>query len=111
MKHCEKCNIEYADNLMFCSTCGTELKVKVFEVKESNANTRNKKEDAKYFTIGCIIPIIMAIVGFILLVSSCNSDTTKPKELKDYTNKEMNQFLEWRDKEQQKKHDNELFFK
>jgi uncharacterized membrane protein YvbJ len=76
--------------------------------KQIVANKINKTAGSIFSIIGCLGLIIV----FIVIVVSCNSiSNNSHKDFKDITNKEMDDFLKWDQKEQQKKHDNEKFFK
>lgn len=58
-----------------------------------------------------VIITVIGLLAFYLFISLfgmfCSSE---PKRFEDITNREMEQFLEWKEKERQRERDDQLFF-
>lgn len=124
MLFCTKCGSELSEDSLFCSKCGTEINAVQKAVQSSQKKNETPitpispqeqrakdikqiKSDAKPI-LGCFGLIIV----FFILLGACGAfNSPEPKRLEDYTNKEMKDFLKWKIKEDQKKQDNEPFFK
>ncbi|QOS80160.1 zinc-ribbon domain-containing protein [Paenibacillus sp. JNUCC31] len=124
MLFCTKCGSDLSEDSLFCNKCGTEINAiqKVVQSSQVNdetqvitltpeeqraQNIKQIKSDAKPI-LGCFGLIIV----FFILLGACGAfNKSEPKRLEDYTNKEMNDFLKWKLKEDQKQRDNEPFFK
>lgn len=124
---CPKCGNEINESDIFCSKCGHQIN------KESTKGDSNEElitnvetertpqiqtsptnnNNTWWGCLGCLGVIVL----FILLISSCSLssdsdsdpsyyDTGDPN---DMTNKEMGDFLEWKDKQDQKEWENQQF--
>lgn len=95
MKKCEKCGTENADEIMYCTTCGTQLKIAAeptiapapttsFAPTPAPAPASAKKMDGK--TIGLIaaaaVGLIVGIVGIVLAITAGNKkpETSTPTQ-------------------------------
>jgi len=82
--------------------------------KEKINNYKFNEEEHKGSNNSNIIKnLIMTLIFIFLLggcVQMCNNSAPEPKNFEDMTNKEMQQFLEWQIKEDQKQWENEKFF-
>ncbi|WP_449355596.1 zinc ribbon domain-containing protein [Virgibacillus natechei] len=121
---CSNCGNSLDQDDKFCSKCGRVVKEEsineitvVEEVKTDEIETEdttNKSENTEA-AIGCGFIVIIVIV-IIILFASCGSggssddpsyyDTENPD---DMTNKEMEQFIEWKLKENEREYDNAPF--
>lgn len=123
MLFCTKCGSELSEDSSFCNKCGAEINVVQKAVQSSQKNEipitpispqEQRAKDIKQIK-GDVKPILGCfglIIVFFLLLGACGAfDSPEPKRLEDYTNKEMNDFLKWKIKEDQKKQDNDSFFK
>lgn len=113
MKYCENCKLEYDDIVTFCGNCGEKLEYEIIYQEEiiENSNTPSDNNTGKNFAVGCIAIVIIAlIIGF----GGCallEANRPEPKKFEDYTNKDMDAFLKWKQNEQQRQKDSERFFK
>ncbi|OAB26353.1 hypothetical protein PMSD_25925 [Paenibacillus macquariensis subsp. defensor] len=136
MVNCRHCNNELPDNSIFCNQCGgkvidskledreeIEKRMAILKLTDSLQKIKKKKVSeeikmkyaspppSKGSMFGCLIAVV-GVVLFVVLIGSCNSSNpTTHKDFKDITNKEMDDFLKWDQKQQEKKRDSELFFK
>ena len=94
---CNNCGHTIPDDSEYCTVCNKHR-----NIKDYKAPVRNKFIGI----IGLIIIAVLFFWGYNKFI-----ELPKTKEFKDYTNKEMQQFLDWKEKEDQKKQDNEKFFK
>jgi len=72
------------------------------------------EKESKKTGIGGILITIILFIFLLFFMKSCTEvifKSDEPKSIKDATNREMRDFLEWDRKQQQKKYDNEKFFK
>ncbi|MCM3273897.1 hypothetical protein [Paenibacillus elgii] len=100
-KQCANCGHTINENDAICPVCGKDR------------DSEGYKHPQKNKFIALIGIVVFASLAFYLVsqIVSFVEEANKPKEFKDLTNKEMQQFLEWDANEQQKKHENEKFFK
>lgn len=113
---CNKCGAKLTEESLYCGKCGNKVEGKHDTTQQSIAvsssskdNNKSKKPDgAKYF-LGCFGVLILIIIA----LSFCekNTSTKPPKRIEDMTNKEIDDFLKWKEKQNQKKWENEKFIK
>ncbi|WP_405168510.1 zinc ribbon domain-containing protein [Paenibacillus sp. FSL H3-0286] len=134
---CKHCKEEIPDSYRFCFHCGNEMPRKREEiiitvVTENDAidsevsyadkmlkfkeakNIRNK-ERSKDIAVdkygGKIIPIIVVVALFLIFINSYETSSYKSKAVKDWSNKDYNDFMNYKDSEYQKRVENESFYK
>lgn len=117
---CSKCGLKLQSEDRFCSKCGTTVRVITetteTEVSEpvteeatltsSDENKISTPEELRKGTIGLIVIAVVLVVGFGACNAIGSNSYSPPTDPSNMTNKEMNQFLEWKQKENQREHDN-----
>lgn len=121
MIFCNKCGHQENGDGEFCSKCGSKLNRESLKVdSQSDNTTQQEKQKTPILTegdksslstvfgcMGCLTVIIL----FVAIVGSCTGSPTPTKSFKDITNKEMKDFLDWKIKQDQKKWENDKYFK
>lgn len=131
MIKCTRCGFELSDDSTFCNRCGLKILEEEVTVNNKVENSeaiaerirlnkleraRKKAEEKRKMTHSILIGILSPIIIILLIIVIINLSSSVPenkdfheKEIKDYTNEDMNNFIEWREEEQSKNKSSDSF--
>lgn len=120
---CSNCGENLNKEDKFCSKCGIEVikrnSINQDELEKTEINgSKNTREDKiekepnnKEVAFGYGVIIVVGVI-IIFMFNSCISNSSVrplPSDPNDMTNKEMEQFIEWKLKDNQREYDNRKF--
>ncbi|ASA22773.1 zinc ribbon domain-containing protein [Paenibacillus donghaensis] len=95
---CKKCGYEMPRDNRYCFSCGSEIDSSAPVIDfNTRPNKRSVYDYLAYAGIAFLIPYFLFSLG------SCNISSPKAKEVKDWTRKDYNNFMEYKEKEYQKR--------
>lgn len=124
---CPNCNHELNEDDRFCSKCGQLLNKKssqddnkVIDVVQNEKNlsnqttTKSNSNDSWLGCMGCLGLIFLVIIIFASCGSSSSNYDSDPTfydtgDPNDMTNREMEDFLDWKDKQNQREWESQQF--
>ncbi|KZE65175.1 hypothetical protein AV545_04425 [Paenibacillus jamilae] len=106
MFRCLKCGHEYKDSTTHCTKCGNLL----YDQRNDTIGYEKPKLsiDRKFVLKLTLLSVsILFILGIFSLISSCiDNSLPDSKSIDEMTNKEFNQFMEWKKEQKQKEYNN-----
>jgi uncharacterized membrane protein YvbJ len=120
---CEKCGYEMKKENKYCFSCGSEIdkkdahkqineKMSYSEsILEFKKETVKKKKSTSSVDRDKVIATVAFILFLFLIFRSCANSGPKPKDVKDWTGKDYNNFMDYKEKEYQKRMDDTPIFK
>jgi uncharacterized membrane protein YvbJ len=106
---CSKCGYEMKQNNRYCFSCGSEIDSSANAIDFNKAkNKRSVYDYLAYAGMIALVPIFLMLFGSVF--NSCDI-SPKPKAVKDWTNKDYNNFMEYKENEYQKRMDDTPLFK
>ncbi|KJD42492.1 hypothetical protein [Paenibacillus terrae] len=104
MFRCLKCGQGYREGATHCTKCGNLL----YDQRNDTIGYEKPKLslDKKFILkLILLLAFILFIMGIFSFISSCiNNNAPEPKSIDQMTNKELNQFMEWKKEQEQKEY-------